>query len=351
MSRMGALGMAVMEGPKRWLSVAGAIALALSSLPAWAGVGYEVVIEAPAELEGRSLVRGAVAVQARAEDGLGDASFGAFHVRAEETPWMEAERVDMKQLEAGRFLGAARWNSARVSNGEYLLEVRIWGEVPAYDPENPNTFARSVILLLVDNPPEAPAVRAKTGGGSLRLTWRRARSSERDDFYGYRVWVAPGRECPRDPERYSLAGESTTTSWGATGLRPGRYCYRVTSTRTSPVTGIVDSPFSAPLSLRIPALGSGAPVLDAPRASAPSAQAAQPKVRSRKREGKFAETLPYAEPQIVAPAAEPPGIATVAAEEARRTSSEEAAHRAAAGLLLLALAIHLRRLLRAPSSR
>jgi hypothetical protein len=125
----------------------------------------------------------------------------------------------------------------------------------------------------------------------------------------------------------------------------------VTATRESELTGLLDSAFSPPVRVRVSASASSSGgggvfggTTEPPREASVNVPTRKPK------QGSFKKRLPYKPKVVQIPAGEVGDDGVVAATDPlSRTSSEEASHRVAAGLLLLAIAIHLRLFLRAPA--
>jgi hypothetical protein len=321
----------------------GALVL-VAAAPALGGVGYSVIIESPAPVEGApTVVRGEVGVQARAEGGIGDATSAAYQARPAGQPWVEKESLSLEPLPGGRFAASEPWSTHVLANGEHDLEVRVWGEVPSYDPDRPGTFARSVLRVVVDNPPLPPRVKATTSVRAVRLRWKDVPTAEREDFLGYRVRTARAKACPSGAEPYTLSAEIVGSDWSDLGAAPGHVCYRVSSVRSSDVTGTIESTMSGPIHVLIRA-GVKASVLSTGVTSPPRVASASD-AQGPPKQGTYDDTLPFASGGTLAEEAE--GGSKAAARRIPGPGRDTAA-RAAVGLLLLAGALHLRRFLRAP---
>jgi hypothetical protein len=324
--------------------ILGGAAVLLAAAPALAGVGYSVIIESPPPVpDAPTLVRGEVAVLARAEGGVGDAGFAAYHVHPSGDPWVEQDRVVLQPLEGGRFGSTEPWSTGALPNGRYELEVRVWGEVPEYHADRPGTFARALLSTIVDNPPLAPRVRALTSVRAVRLKWRDVPTASREDFIGYRVWSVRARRCPAAPGAYDLVTETRGTDWAQLGAQPGHVCFRASSVRYSEATGMIESSMSSPIHIlvrrRAPAAVLSGPAAPPRSASAAHGDEGPPKL------GKFEEALPYeTESEVVV--ADP---GETAVSDKLPGSGRDLVNRLAVGLLLLTMAVHLRRFLWQPS--
>lgn len=334
---------------KRALLLSTLMAPLLAALisPALAGPGGEVLLASPApDALGDRVIRGRAVIEAWLEGGVSGASFGAFHVRGAGV-WSQGDAVGLHEVDKERFLSEP-WPSAGLPNGAYELEVRVWDEVPAYDPADPATFSARVFRVVIDNAPPAPEkVLGVASVRAARLSWTPVAEAERGDFEGYRVWAAPGVACPEALEDYELLAEFAGTSFASAGLEPGRTCFRVTAARFSATTGSIDSVLSAPLRLLIPATAAqaargagGARVAGAPEPARLASEDPTPPTR----EGTFRKRLPYAPG---APVEEPPALL------ARRDVTDEpgpigasTARVLAGGSILLLSGIQLRLFLR-----
>jgi len=326
------------------LTLAAVLALGMGT-SASAGVGYSVHIEAPAPdpAGGTVVARGDLGVQVRVEGGVGDATSAAFRLNEADGGWIDQERVDLAAVAPGRFASAEPWSTRHLPNDTYELEVRVWGDVPAYDPRNRGTYAVARMPLVVENPPPAPRPAATTGVRSVRVWWRDVPSAARSDFVGYRVWQAGGG-CPDDAGRYRMVGETRGTSWASYAVPPGRACYRVTAVRSSVVRGTIDSAMSGPLAVDVPATAAAAAISGGRTVVAPRTATVEAPAAGRPGDdGGYDEHLPYgvAQPE--------PGEASEVAAAPTATSAgplpQGGPASAAAGLLLLAGGFHIRRFL------
>jgi hypothetical protein len=241
---------------RRALSTAAlTLSFGLLAVPAGAGVGYEVDIEAPA-----GAVGGTVVVLARAAGGVGEAEHAAYHVRPQ-GPWVEGESVALDRAGEGRFESrTSPWDTAALPNGRYRVEVRIWGDVPPYDPAQPRTFARGVATVAVDNPPPSPAgLVSSSGSPSVRLGWDEVLTADRGDFLGYRVFRKRGSSCS-GTVAYTAVADVVDPFYASGDTPEGAYCYRVAAVRSSPVSGVILSPWSTAVRLEVVAFGAVAGV-------------------------------------------------------------------------------------------
>lgn len=215
-------------------------AVLLVAGPAIAGVGYSVQIDEPG-----TIARGAVRIRAHVSGGVGDAQYAAYHVGG---AWSEGAKVPMEKIADGVFRADQRpWATTGLSNGTYRLEVRIWGDVPPYDPGDENSFARQVLHVSVDNAPPTPG---KPSGGAasraVRLRWSPVATSDRSDFTGYRVFRKSGPSCASGGG-YVAVAETSAAAFTGPRTTPGIYCFRVASLRASDISGVIASAPSAPL--------------------------------------------------------------------------------------------------------
>ena len=219
------------------------------ALPAGA-VGYTASIEEPG-----SVARGDVVVRARVSGGVGSAEYAAYQVGSGGA-WVTMQKVDDGVFEAL----SSPWATARLPNGGYRLEVRVWGDVPPYDPGDASTYAKQAITVGVDNAPPAPTgLQSSTGGSSVGLSWKAPATAGRSDFLGYRVLRKKAASCT-GTSGYTAVAETSAPSF-VTSAAPGTYCFRVVSLRSSPVSGVVTSPLSSPARVVIRAAGSGSGVV------------------------------------------------------------------------------------------
>ena len=240
---------------RRVLQLVAATALA-ASLGAPAGAsGYSVEVEAPAAgPDGYAIARGMVPVRAVVSGGVGEAKHAAYHVRRAGESWSQGASVPLQRVGERAFESMdSPVETSGLPNGVYQLEVRAWGDVPPYRPSDVGTFASRVVEVRVDNPPAPPTrLRAGVAVGALRLSWRAAPGSSREDFLGYRL-LSRRRGC--GPQGHRVLAETSGTAY-ATGIEPGRYCVRVVSVRRSPVSETIASAASPNVEVRVPR-GSG----------------------------------------------------------------------------------------------
>jgi hypothetical protein len=306
-----------------------------------------------------------VAIRASITGGVGDAEQAAYHVRTG-GGWSSSASAYLPQTGERRF--GTDWDSSGLSNGDYELEIRVWGDVPAYDADDPATFASAVVPMRIDNPPPAPAhVRVTGSAGTLRVAWNAVSSSDRDDFLGYRVWVRDGSGCPGDLASYEEAASTEQTSFGTAGVEPGAYCVRVTAVRRSAVTGEIASVLSAPATIRfgedgrasiagggkggstgVAGTGGGGSGYSVGSTSAEAPPPPPPLYGGdvNVEDGEFGEKLPY-DKRTVTQLAEDAAAAELAADGGELGHDPRTAPLAiAAGLLMAVAALHLRRYLR-----
>ncbi|HEX2032131.1 MAG TPA: fibronectin type III domain-containing protein [Actinomycetota bacterium] len=271
-----------------------AAAVVLAAGPAMAGVGYSVQIDEPG-----TIARGAVAVRAHAAGGVGDAEYAAYHVGP---AWSEGAKVPMDKIADAMFRAVQRpWDTAGLPNGTYRLEVRIWGDVPPYDPGDANTFARQVLHVSVDNAPPAPAnLSGAVASRSVRLRWAPVATADRSDFLGYRVLRKRAPSCA-GASGYVAVAETSATAFTGPPSAPGSYCFRVAALRSSEVSGVIASAPSAPLRVAVaPPSGAGGTVPADPGfvtgSGARAVPPPPPALRGGKLEvsdGAYGDRLPY----------------------------------------------------------
>lgn len=219
-------------------------------------VRYSVAVVSPGPVaEGTVAIR-AVVSGGVSQDGA-QPKHGAYHVGTL-GQWTEDERFAMDQVEGGVFESSLA--TALLANDRYRLEVRVWGDVPPYDPKDASTFARAVTDVAVNNPPPAPAgLQAASPSTGLRVGWQAIDTADRADFLGYRVLQRQGR-CSSDPSGYGTVGQVEETLFSGQ-LEPARYCIRVTAVRASPVSGEILSALSDPARVLL-ARDASAPILE-----------------------------------------------------------------------------------------
>jgi hypothetical protein len=169
--------------------------------------------------------------------------YGAYHIRTIGS-WADGERVNMTRVGTGAFEAPLVTDS--LPNDRYRLEVRVWGDVPPYNPRDPNTFARSIIEVAVDNAPPAPAgLQAVSPSSALRVGWNGIDTADRSDFAGYRVFQWNGA-CTEDTSGYTVLAQVEGALF-TQRQEPGRYCLRVAAVRRSEISGELVSAFSSPV--------------------------------------------------------------------------------------------------------
>lgn len=329
------------------LGTAAAVLLLAGS--ALAGVGYSVQIDEPG-----TLARGAVRVRAHAAGGVGDAEYAAYHVGP---AWSEGAKVPMEKIADGMFRAVQRpWITTGLPNGTYRLEVRIWGDVPPYDPAEANTFARQVLHVSVDNAPPSPGnLAGEVTLRTVRLRWGAVATSGRSDFVGYRVLRKSGASCAGG---YVAVGQTSATSFTAPGTAPGTYCFRVASLRSSDVSGVIASAPSAPLRLVVarPSGGGGTVPADpgfvtgAGNGAAPPPAPALGGGKLEVSDGAYGDRLPYG-PRTVTQGVDVEGDATPLSAREAGPDPRQAPTLVAAGLILAVAALLVRRFLAGAPAR
>jgi hypothetical protein len=141
-----------------------------------------------------------------------------------------------------------------VPNGAYDLEVRAWGS--GYNPGDRTTYANQVIDVLIDNAPPPPGgVQTSTNSSSFRVTWNAISTAGRSDFVGYDVYQKSGN-CTQDLSAFTKVAQVQATSY-SDAVPAGHYCFRVSSVRTSPVSGQIASGPSSPVLAKVGDTSSG----------------------------------------------------------------------------------------------
>ena len=321
-----------------------ALVIALGAAPASAGEPSprrDVTLESPG-----GVAVGSVIVRVRVAGGVRDAEQAAFDVRTSGS-WRQDSAFAMTRV--GEDLFEATWDTTRWDNSVYQLEVRVWSEVPPYDPGDASTFSRTVGDVTVDNPPPAPRrLQGLTPAASARIGWPAVETSDRGDFDGYVVFARRGAACPSAIEAYRPLATVQHLVYVNDRLSPGRYCFRVASTRFSAVSGQVMSAPTPPLSVQIvagsdPVLGLGTGTTAPPKPPPPPPLGEGELDVS---DGDFVDDLPYGS-QTVTSAVEGEESSSVMATEAgvdpRRTPTL-----VALGLVLAVLSLLLQRFLAAP---
>ncbi|HWC31516.1 MAG TPA: hypothetical protein VG709_00120, partial [Actinomycetota bacterium] len=296
----------------------------------------------------RGVARGTVTVQAHVTGGVGDAEYAAYRVGGN---WIQMEKAG-----EGRFTSSSRpWGTAGVANGDYTVEVRVWGDVPAYEANDSNTYASQAVTVSVDNPPPAPAgVSARPGGGGVEVSWRPVATADRGDFIGYRVLGGRAPSCANAP--YRQLAETSGTVFTHTAAAYGTWCYRVVALRASNVSGAVASAPSAPASValraaRVPSTsipeGFGGVGAADGRDAAPPAPPALGDGKLKVSDGRFDEDLPYGARRVTQEVeGRVPGALRGASDEPG-VGPRQGLTLVAAGLVLATFALLLRRFLAA----
>jgi hypothetical protein len=314
-----------------------AIGLIASAPTATAGVGYSVIVDSP-----RGVARGSVAVTAHVTGGVGDAEHASYQISG-------GSPVQMEKTGPGKF-GGATLATEGLANGDYELEVRVWGDVPPYDPSDPGTYARQSVIVSVDNAPPAPSgVAAVASGSTVRVTWGAIPTSDRSDFAGYRVLGRSGTSCS-GTSGYRQIAELSAARFTAGGLAPGAYCYRVAALRSSPVSGTIASGLSAPVRATIGSSGGGGVPNDfGELGEVGSAVPPRPPVLGdgslEVSDGRFNDLLPYG-PKTITQQAESEAIdGLTSSVDEPGVGPKQAVSFVAAGLILSVAALLLRRFL------
>ena len=326
------------------------VALVVLAGPAAAGVGYSVQVHEPG-----TVARGAVAVRAHAAGGVGDAEYAAYHVGP---AWSEGAKVAMDKVGEGMFRAVQRpWNTTALPNGTHRLEVRIWGDVPPYDPADANTFARRVLHVSVDNAPPTPGrLAGGANGRTVRLGWSPVATSDRSDFAGYRVLRKRGPSCA-GTGGYVTVAETSAAAFSAPGTAPGVYCFRLAALRSSDLSGVIASAPSAPFRLVVssPAGGAGTVPAD-PGFVTGSGNGAKPPPppalrggRLEVSDGAYGDRLPY-RPRTVTQGVDVDDGTPLAAREAG-PDPRQAPTLIATGLIMAVAALLVRRFLAGAPAR
>lgn len=318
--------------------------LLTGSAPAFAqqpSPDYTVTIESPG-----AVALGDVPLRVRVSGGVREAEGASYHLRTA-GGWSEAESLRLPRVAEGLFEDVLA--TATLPNDAYRIEVRVWSDIPPYDPDEQRTYARTIVDVAVDNPPATPeGVQALSPATSLRLGWQGVPTSDRSDFLGYRVLVRRGHTCPADVAGYRPVADVDTIIYVDEKLAPGEYCLRVAAVRESAVTEAVLSAPSAAVRVEI-ARGNdrlvqgGRIVFESTEAAPPPPPPALGEGDAIVSDGSFVEDLPF-------------GPRTVT-QAARGASSEESVAREAGvdphrtptliagALILLTLGVLLRRFL------
>lgn len=303
---------------------------------------YTVTIESPG-----SVALGTIPLRVRVSGGVDEAEGAAYHLRTAGA-WAEAQSVRIPRIAENLFEDSLGTSS--MPNDAYRIEVRVWSEVPPYDPTDQKTYARAILDVAVDNPPPTPqGLKALTPATSLRVGWKTVETSDRSDFLGYRVFLRKGRTCPADLAAYHEVAQVEGLLYADEKVKPGDYCLRVAAVRESAVTEAVLSAPSAPAKIEIakgndPMVQGGSIVFETTEAAVPPPPPPLGDADPVFSDGEFLEDLPYG-PQTVTQAARGPsfeeGSDLEAGVDPRRTPTL-----IASGLILATLAGLLRRFLR-----
>ncbi len=174
--------------------------------------------------------------------------------------WSESSKHSLTKLSNGNF--QATFDSGGYANGSYKILVRAWNNgVMTYNPNDSSTYASDSVSVKVNNAPPAPSsVTASGGKGTASASWYAISTADRSDFAGYRVYRAssPDGTCPSF-DTYQYLETTFSTAHSDSGMSAGTYCYVVTSTRSSPVSGTIESSPSSSASADVQASGSPSP--------------------------------------------------------------------------------------------
>jgi hypothetical protein len=330
-------------------------ALLAVSAPAFAqepSVSYSVTVESP-----NGVALGDVPVRVRVGGGVRPAQSAAYHLRTA-GGWSESQSVRLSRASEGLF--QATLDTAAIPNDAYRIEVRVWTDVPPYDPGDPRTFSRATVDFAVENPPRTPLdVQALTPATALRVGWDQVDDSDREDFLGYRVFLSRRHPCPTELAAYARVADVDVLTYSDEKLGPGDYCVRVASARKSTLSGEVLSPPSAPVRISIDkrpgtVVGGGGIVFDrgggimfertekTEPPPAPMLGEGDPVIS----DGEFVQDLPYG-PQTVAQAPGSWGAGEAAVSREAGVDPKRTPTLFAGGLILATMAGLLRRFLAA----
>jgi hypothetical protein len=329
--------------------VRGILSLALilfGSAPAFTqepSASYTVTVESPG-----SVALGDVTLRVSVSGGVREAEDAAYHLRTAGA-WSETQSVRLPKIGENLFQDGISTSS--LPNDQYHIEVRVWSDVPPYDPADTRTYSRAVVDVAVDNPPPAPLdVQVLTPATSLRIGWETVDTSDRSDFLGYRVFLRKGRTCPADLAAYREVAQLTELIYADEKLPTGDYCVRVAAARESAVTDVVLSAPTAPVKVSIamgndPIVKGGGIVFETTEEAVPPPAPALGEGETVTSDGEFVEDLPYGSETVTQAAGGGPSEEAVAREagvDPRRTPTL-----IAVGLVLATFAGQLRRFLRA----
>jgi hypothetical protein len=322
------------------------VLLLAGSAPAFAqepSASYSITVESPG-----SVALGSVPLRVRSAGGVRDAEFAAYHLRVA-GGWSEAQSVMLPRI--GENLFEKGIDTTTLANDAYRIEVRVWSDVPPYDPTDPRTYSRSIVDVAVDNPPPTPTgLQALTPATSLRVGWQAVTTADRADFLGYRVYLRKGKTCPAVLTAYREVGQADGLIFVDEKLAAGEYCVRVAAARKSAISEVVLSAPSKAAKVSIsrgndPIVQGGGIVFETTEGADPPPPPALGEGEAIISDGEFVEDLPYGAQTITQEARGPnaPGeaISREAGVDPRRTPTL-----IATGLVLATLAGLLRRFLR-----
>ena len=320
------------------------ILLLLGAAPALAqepSAGYTLTVESPG-----SVAMGSVPLRVRVSGGVREAEFASYHLRTA-GGWAEGQSLKLTRVADDVF--ETTLDTASIANDAYRIELRVWSDVPPYDPADPRTYARTLLDVAVDNPPPTPeGVQAVSPATSLRVGWQAVATADRSDFMGYRVHVRRGKTCPADLAAYRAVAEVDELVYVDEKLAPGDYCARVAAVRESAVSETILSAPSGPVKLSIakgndPSVRGGGIVFETTQEADPPPPPPLGEGDAIISDGEYGEDLPYGS-QTITQEARGPSTETALTREAgvdpRRTPTL-----IAAGLILATLAGLLRRFL------
>jgi hypothetical protein len=229
---------------RRALTLAALLAVSAPAFAQEPSVSYSVTVESPS-----GVALGDVPVRVRVDGGVRPAQSAAYHLRTA-GGWSESQSVRLSRASEGLF--QANLDTAAIPNDAYRIEVRVWTDIPPYDPGDPRTFSRAIVDFAVENPPQTPLdLQALTPATALRVGWDAVDDSDREDFLGYRVFLSRHHPCPAELAAYTAVADVEELTYSDEELGPGEYCVRVASARRSTARGEVLSPPSAPVRISI----------------------------------------------------------------------------------------------------
>lgn len=332
---------------RRALLLAALLAAATPALAQQPSAGYTVTVESPG-----NVALGSVTLRVRASGGVREAESASYHLRAA-GGWAEGQSVKLTRVGEDQF--EAPLDTASMPNDAYRIEVRVWSDVPPYDPADPRTYSRAIVDVAVDNPPPAPKdVQAVSPATSLRVGWGAVATAERSDFVGYRVLIRKGKSCPADLTAYRPVADVDELVYVDEKLAPGDYCVRVAAARTSAVSETVLSAPSGPVKVSIakgndPSVRGGGIVFETTEEAEPPPPPPLGEGDAIISDGEFGQDLPYG-PQTITQEARGTSTGAAITREAgvdpRRTPTL-----IAGALVLLTFAGLLRQFLRGVPSR